>query len=92
MKIKQSIAFDGRNINDVFRLPCVQAVEKGECSSRTTRGKYSERKHTKGQQTDSNMTTEQYNILVAKYGEETVCRYFKRSVDALRRKCAEARK
>ncbi len=30
MKIKQSIAFDGRNINDVFRLPCVQAVEKGE--------------------------------------------------------------
>ena len=30
MKFKQAIAFDGRNINDVFRLPCVQAVEKGE--------------------------------------------------------------
>ena len=30
MKIKQSIAFDGRNINDIFSLPCVQAVEKGE--------------------------------------------------------------
>lgn len=36
--------------------------------------------------TQNNMTTEQYNILVAKYGEETVCRYFKRSVDALFRK------
>lgn len=32
------------------------------------------------------MTTEQYAYLVAKYGEETVYRFFKRSVDALRRK------
>ena len=30
MKFKQAIAFDGRNLNDIFRLPCVQAVEKGE--------------------------------------------------------------
>lgn len=35
------------------------------------------------------MTTEQYNILVAKYDEETVYRFFKRSVDALKRKYNE---
>ena len=36
--------------------------------------------------TQNNMTIEQYRILVAKYGEETVYRFFKRSVDALRKK------
>lgn len=30
MNIKQAISFDGRNINDIFRLSCVQKVEKGE--------------------------------------------------------------
>lgn len=39
--------------------------------------------------TQNNMTIEQYTYLVAKYGEETVYRFFKRSVDALRRKYNE---
>lgn len=30
MDIKQAISFDGRNINDIFRLPCVQKVGKEE--------------------------------------------------------------
>lgn len=30
MNIKQTIGFDGRNINDIFSLPCVQKMEKGE--------------------------------------------------------------
>lgn len=30
MKFKQSITFDGRNLNDIFRLPCVESIEKGE--------------------------------------------------------------
>lgn len=39
--------------------------------------------------TQNNMTIEQYTYLVAKYGEETVYRFFKRSVDALKRKYNE---
>lgn len=30
MKFKQAIAFDGRNLNDIFRLPCVESIDKGE--------------------------------------------------------------
>ncbi|MBF1491439.1 MAG: hypothetical protein HXN76_01780 [Prevotella pallens] len=30
MKFKQSITFDGRNLNDIFRLPCVESIDKGE--------------------------------------------------------------
>lgn len=30
MKFKQAIAFGGRNLNDIFRLPCVESIEKGE--------------------------------------------------------------
>lgn len=30
MNIKQAIAFDGRNLNDIFRLPCVKSIDKGE--------------------------------------------------------------
>lgn len=30
MNIIQKVLFDGKNINDVFQLPCVKSVEKGE--------------------------------------------------------------
>lgn len=30
MNIIQKVSFDGKNINDVFQLPCVKSVEKGE--------------------------------------------------------------
>jgi len=35
MKFKQAIAFDGRNLNDIFRLPCVESIDKGEKGSHT---------------------------------------------------------
>ena len=30
MKIKQAIKVSGININDIFKLPCIRAIEKGE--------------------------------------------------------------
>ncbi len=30
MEIKQAIKFKGLNINDIFKLPCVKSIEKGE--------------------------------------------------------------